>query len=190
MLNHPRLVKLEDYTQYVGAESVERILKKARPLRDLHVVNVNSTYYGGGVAELLGSMTILMNSIGIKTGWRVIQGSPDFFSITKKMHNALQGGEINLTDRKKEIYEEVVYENAIRTHLEHDVVIIHDPQPLPIGPLISADRGHWPGTKRFYGQWDGIIKVRRNFSKKKVAGVSAERHRWWGRGGPLIPGFN
>jgi trehalose synthase len=116
-------------------------------LQDLHVVNVNSTYYGGGVAELLGSMTILMNSVGIKTGWRVIQGSPDFFSITKKMHNALQGGEINLTDRKKEIFEGVVYENAIRNHLEHDLVIIHDPQPLPMidhyrkrGPWIW--RGH------------------------------------------------
>jgi trehalose synthase len=90
MLNHSRLVKVEDYAQFVGAQTVERILKKARPLQDLHVVNVNSTYYGGGVAELLGSMSILMNSIGIKTGWRVIQGSPDFFSITKKMHNALR----------------------------------------------------------------------------------------------------
>jgi hypothetical protein len=123
MINHPRIVHIEDYEQFVGGETVDRILKKARQLRDVHVVNVNSTYSGGGVAELLGSMTILMNSVGIKTGWRVIQGSPDFFSITKKMHNALQGGEINLTDRKKEIFEEVVYENAIRTHLEHDVVI-------------------------------------------------------------------
>jgi len=147
MINHPRVVHIEDYHPLIGEEALARILKKAKPLQDLHVVNVNSTYYGGGVAELLGSMTILMNSVGIKTGWRVIQGSPDFFSITKKMHNALQGGEINLTDRKKQIYEEVVYENAIRTHLEHDLVIIHDPQPLPMidhyrkrGPWIW--RGH------------------------------------------------
>lgn len=46
------------------------------------------------------------------------------------MHNALQGGEINLTERKKRIYEEVVYENVIRNHLDHERVIIHDPQPL------------------------------------------------------------
>ncbi|MFP3868598.1 MAG: glycosyltransferase [Desulfobacteraceae bacterium] len=172
MLNHPRLVKIEDYVKYVGDETVERILNKAKTLQDLHVVNVNSTYYGGGVAELLGSMTILMNSIGIKTGWRVIQGSPDFFSITKKMHNALQGGEINLTDRKKQIYEEVVYENVIRTHLEHDVVIIHDPQPLPMinhyrkrGPWIW--RGHvdlsgpnqelWEYLRPFVDRYDGVI---------------------------------
>lgn len=181
MFNHPRSVKLEDYAQYVGAESVERILKKAKPLRDLHVVNVNSTYYGGGVAELLGSMTILMNSIGIKTGWRVIQGSPDFFSITKKMHNALQGGEINLTDRKKEIYEEVVYQNAIRNHLEHDVVIIHDPQPLPMinhyrkrGPWIwrghvdlsGPDRELWEYLAPFVEKYDAAIFSIKEYTQK------------------------
>ena len=68
MTNHPRVVHIEDYRPLIGAEAVERILKKAKPLQDLHVVNVNSTYYGGGVAELLGSMNILMNSVGIKTG--------------------------------------------------------------------------------------------------------------------------
>jgi trehalose synthase len=125
-----RIVKVEDFEPYVGAETVERILKKAKPLRDFHIAHINSTYYGGGVAELLSSETLLMNSLGIKTGWRVIQGSPDFFSVTKKMHNALQGGEIHLTDRKKRIYEEVIYENVVRNHLAHDIVVIHDLQPL------------------------------------------------------------
>ena len=80
----------------------------------------------------MSSLTLLMNSAGLRCGWRVIQGRPDFFSITKKMHNALQGGEINLTDLKLQIYQEVAYENAARTHLDHDVVIVHDPQPLPM----------------------------------------------------------
>lgn len=128
-----KIIQLEDFEKLIGAEAVERIRKKAEPLKGLHVVNVNSTYYGGGVAELLSSMSLLMNSVGIKTGWRIIQGAPDFFSITKKMHNALQGDEINLSDRKMEIYEEIIYENAVRNHLEsHNLVIIHDPQPLPM----------------------------------------------------------
>ena len=128
-----KIVDLEDYEKFAGAETIERIQKKAEPLNGLHVVNINSTYYGGGVAELLSSMSLLMNSVGIKTGWRIIQGAPDFFSITKKMHNALQGDEINLSDRKMDIYEEIIYENAVRNHLEsHNMVIIHDPQPLPM----------------------------------------------------------
>ena len=126
------LISVEDYEPLVGAETVERVAAKAEQLRDLHIVNINSTYYGGGVAELLASLTLLMNASGIKTGWRIIQGRPDFFSVTKKMHNALQGADINLTDLKTQIYEEVAYENAARLHLDHDVVIVHDPQPLPL----------------------------------------------------------
>ena len=127
-----RLTSVEDYERLIGNEAVVRILNKANSLRDLHLENISSTYYGGGVADILSSLTLLMNRAGIKTGWRVIQGRPDFFSITKKMHNALQGGEIDLSDLKKSVYEEVAYENAARLHLDHDVVIIHDPQPLPL----------------------------------------------------------
>jgi trehalose synthase len=127
-----RLITVDDYEPLIGAATVERLRKKLDGLHDLHIVNINSTYYGGGVAEILSSLTLLMNAGGIKTGWRVIEGRPDFFSITKKMHNALQGGDINLTDLKMQIYEEVAFENAARLHLDHDVVIVHDPQPLPL----------------------------------------------------------
>jgi trehalose synthase len=113
-----------------------------------------------------------MNSVGIKTGWRVIQGSPDFFSVTKKMHNALQGGKINLSDQKKDIYENAVYENAIRNHLDHDRVIIHDPQPLPMiahyrkrGPwiwrchvdLTAPDQELWDYLTPYVEQYDAVI---------------------------------
>ena len=73
-----------------------------------------------------------MNSLDITTEWRVIQGAPDFFGVTKKMHNALQSGEVEFSEEELEIYEQVVYENAIRNHLDHDRVIVHDPQPLPM----------------------------------------------------------
>lgn len=125
-------VRIQDYAPIVGDQVVERILVKAEPLKGLHVINFNSTYYGGGVAELLSSMTLLMNGLGIKTGWRVIQGSPDFFGITKKMHNALQGMGFKFSRIKRNIYENVIVENSIRNHLDHDFIIVHDPQPLPL----------------------------------------------------------
>ncbi len=114
MLRDHRIVHIDRYKRLVGAETVDRIKRKARQLQDLHLVNVNSTYYGGGVRQILSPLTLLMNSLGIKTGWRAIHGPPDFFSVTKKIHNALQGGKINLSDRKLQLYEQVVYENAIR----------------------------------------------------------------------------
>ncbi len=130
-MDFPDRQRLENYEPFIGAEAVDRIYQKARPLDHLHVANINSTYYGGGVAELLSSLTLLMNNVGLKTGWRVMLGAPDFFSITKKMHNALQGADINLSERKCQIYEEIVYENSVRNHLDnHNFVIIHDPQPL------------------------------------------------------------
>ena len=125
-------MKLEEYEPYIGAESIARIRGKARPLRGRQVVHISSTYYGGGVAAKLAPLTLLLNDVGIRTEWRIIQGTPDFFAVTKAMHNALQGAEIELTDRKKMIYEQVNQENSVRNHLHHDFVIVHDPQPLPL----------------------------------------------------------
>jgi trehalose synthase len=125
-------VNIEDYAPLIGDEALERILHKAQRLRDLRVLHVSSTFYGGGVAEMLSSVTLLARSLGIKADWRLIQGSPDFFNVTKKIHNALQGADINLTDLKKEVYEEVVVQNALRMELDYDFVVVHDPQPLPL----------------------------------------------------------
>jgi trehalose synthase len=181
IMQHYTISRLKDYEQFVGTETVKRIKKKARQLQDLHVVNVNSTYYGGGVSQILSSLTLLMNSLGIKTGWRVVHGPPDFFSITKKIHNALQGGKINLSDRKMKIYEQVIYENAIRNHLDHDVVIVHDPQPLPIInhyrkncpwvwrchiDLSRPNQEVWNYLMPFIEKYDAVILSNRDYKQK------------------------
>jgi len=180
-MQHYRIARLKDYERFVGAEAIERIRKKASQIQDLHVVNVNSTYYGGGVSQILSSLTLLMNSLGIKTGWRVVHGPPDFFSITKKIHNALQGGKINLSDRKMKIYEQVIYENAIRNHLDHDVVIVHDPQPLPIInhyrkncpwvwrchiDLSRPNQEVWNYLMPFIEKYDAVILSNRDYKQK------------------------
>ncbi len=168
-----KLITVEDYEPYIGEEAVARIRGKAEKLGNLHIAHINSTYYGGGVAEVLSPLTLLMNSVGLKTGWRVMEGAADFFSITKKMHNALQGDDINLSDRKCRIYEDIIFENSIRNHLDdHDFVIIHDPQPLPIvkhyrknGPWIwrchvdlsNPNRELWNYLRPFIERYDAAI---------------------------------
>lgn len=176
-----RTIQVEDYEKFAGAETIERIRAKAKLLQGLHVVNISSTYYGGGVAEMMSSLTLLMNSLGIKTGWRIIQGSPDFFSITKKMHNALQGGKINLTELKMQIYEEIIHDNAVRNHLDHDIVIIHDPQPLPMithyrkkSPWIwrchldmtAPNQELWSYLAPFVEQYDAVILSLEEYAQK------------------------
>ena len=126
------VLSLDRFRDILSDEAIENIYAEASSLSEETLVHINSTYQGGGVAEILNSLIILMNDVGIKTDWRVLHGNPDFFSVTKKFHNALQGEKINLTDLKKKIYYITNANNAIFTHLNHDFVIVHDPQPLPI----------------------------------------------------------
>jgi trehalose synthase len=123
---------LEDYREIVGLKVIGEIHKKASKLYGKHILHINSTYQGGGVAEILNSFIPLMNDIGIDTGWRILPGNPDFFTVTKKFHNALQGESIHFTDMKKQLYREANEDFSTYTHIDHDCVMIHDPQPLPL----------------------------------------------------------
>src|SRR6266568_424076 len=70
-----RLTQIEDYEPLVGREQVEGIREKARKFKGLRLANFNSTYYGGGVAEMISSLTLLMNSLGLSH--RVARDSGD-----------------------------------------------------------------------------------------------------------------
>jgi trehalose synthase len=178
---HYHITQIEDYEPLVGAEVIQRIRDKAAKLKGLRVANFNSTYYGGGVAEIISSLTLLMNSLGLRTEWRVIQGTADFFSITKKMHNALQGGEIDLSKIKKEIFEQVIYENSVRNFLDHDFIIVHDPQPLPLIEhyqkqcpwlwrchldLSRPDTETWKYLRRWIDNYDAVILSCKEFAQE------------------------
>jgi trehalose synthase len=123
---------LKDYSCVVGESVMEDIRRKAEAFHDKHVVCVNSTYQGGGVAEILDSSVILLNELGVEVGWRILHGSPDFFTVTKKFHNALQGENINLSQKKKDLYYFTNMRFSIFSHIDHDIVMVHDPQPLPL----------------------------------------------------------
>jgi len=123
---------LEDYRDIVGKEVIADIHRRARRLYGVHILHINSTCIGGGVAEILNSFIPLMNDIGVDAGWRLFHGNPDFFTITKKFHNALQGEPINFTEMKKKLYIQANETFSSYTHIDHDCVFIHDPQPLPL----------------------------------------------------------
>ncbi len=123
---------LTDYSNIVDDKAISEIYKLASKLYERHVVHFNSTFQGGGVAEILYSLLPLMNDTGIYAEWRILYGSPDFYQITKKFHNALQGDKVNLTDVKKKLYLQAAETCSVFNHLNHDCVIVHDPQPLPL----------------------------------------------------------
>ena len=124
--------KLEHYNKIIGKGAIEKIRASAEPLQNKHIVHINATSMGGGVAEILNTLVFLMNDVGIDTGWRTLLGSHSFFKITKGIHNALQGdAKWRMTKERKEIFLEYCKRNSMINHIEnHDIVIIHDPQPL------------------------------------------------------------
>lgn len=124
--------RLVDYREFVDESKIAEIYRKGSKLSKYHILHINTTYYGGGVAEILRNLTLLLNEIGVDVGWRPLIGSYDYFGVTKEFHNALQGDDMDLTEAKKRIYEDRSEEFASITHVDHDLVVIHDPQPLPL----------------------------------------------------------
>jgi len=126
------MIRLEDFRHIVPDTTLAEIYARAKGLYGKHIVHVNATYQGGGVAEILYSLVLLMNDVGIDAGWRILHGSQEFFEVTKSFHNALQGAKLNLSDRKKRVYLQVNENFSKFTHFQHDCVIVHDPQPLSL----------------------------------------------------------
>jgi trehalose synthase len=138
---------LDDYADVVAPGTIERIRELAAPLRGARVLHVNATAYGGGVAELLSTHVPLLCDVGLEADWQVIHGSDEFFAVTKGVHNALQGAEIDWTPDMERIYLERVLDNALLLEGEWDYVVIHDPQPAAMRDF-ARNRGVAPdGTK-------------------------------------------
>jgi trehalose synthase len=138
--------RVEDYLEAAGAEAVERLREAARPFRDARVLHVNSTAFGGGVAELLHAQLPLLRDLGIDAEWALVQGSEEYFNVTKAVHNGLQGAQVAWTDGMREVYWERIRDNASHLTEEFDFVFLHDPQPAGILKVLEEEgrrAGRW-----------------------------------------------
>lgn len=123
------------FNQYVGIAPKSDLLLLQILGEKLHkksFLHINSTREGGGVAEILQRMIPILEELGIKARWEVIEGDARFFDITKKVHNALQGNIEKVTEDMWQYHFEINRRNAERLNLEADAILIHDPQPAPL----------------------------------------------------------
>ena len=134
---------LSDYAPVVGDDVIAELERLARPLQGARVLHVNATAYGGGVAEMLHSVIPLMRSAGLDAEWKIISGTDEFFTVTKNMHNALQGMDLDLTPAMKATYLHANVDNAVSFDGTYDYVIIHDPQPAAMRLLLPEATGSW-----------------------------------------------
>ncbi len=136
---------LEAYAPIIGEERVERLRRAAAPLKGVRVLELNATARGGGVAEMLYRSVPFLNSLGIEAEWKIVQGKPEYFEITKRLHNMLQGMPGSLTPDMERVYLDTL-EECIRANIldyEPDIVIVNDPQPLGLMECNGKARASW-----------------------------------------------
>ncbi|MBI3996071.1 MAG: glycosyltransferase [Candidatus Omnitrophica bacterium] len=123
---------LADYEPIIGGSAIDELREVAARLMDRHIVMVNSTRSGGGVAEILARMMPLLKELGLRARWEVIEGTEAFYRVTKKFHNALHGRPEAITEEMFRLFAATGEQNAARLDLQGDLIVIHDPQPIPL----------------------------------------------------------
>jgi trehalose synthase len=136
-------IRLEDFVGIVPEDQIQSVRAFGEKLKGKSVTHVNSTSFGGGVAEILQSMVPLMREAGMDVKWEVIEADHAFFNITKKIHNALQGANLDLSKKEKQTYLEVNKMNSEAADLDSDIVMVHDAQPVALIAFCPNKNNHW-----------------------------------------------
>jgi len=123
--------KLANYAEVIGEQRYEQLRTLAKAAKGRSMLHVNATAYGGGVAEILQNLVPLLRDAGVDAHWAVLDAPPAFYDITKKIHNALQGMKLDLSDAEKKLFLDVARENAQQL-TDTDVVLAHDPQAVAL----------------------------------------------------------
>jgi len=123
--------------------------EQAKGLLDGRVVwNVNATASGGGVAEMLTTLLAYSRGAEVDARWLVLDGTPEFFRITKRLHNLLHGSTGDgggMGDAEREVYDAVLADNvdALQSQVkEGDIVLLHDPQTTGLVEPLQAVGAH------------------------------------------------
>ncbi len=188
---NPRPKQLDDYREVIGEEAYQEIVELAKPLAGKRVLHLNATASGGGVAELLNTLVPLTNSVGLVADWGVMDGAPDFYQVTKTMHDSLQGAKTVWTDEMWSIWRE--YNEITARGMDvsnYDYIVVHDPQPAGVLSyvrdtqpssrtrwlwrchidLTDASREVWETIRPFVEQYDGLVFTLEEYVKDGLRG--------------------
>ena len=174
---------LERYESIVGKSAVDELRMLAGYLKGKVIQHINSTAMGGGVAEILSKITLLMQELGVSTQWDVINGSSEFFDVTKCIHNALHGKPAVITDKMWKVFNEISRQNIREMNLYGDIMFIHDPQPIALIKRKSSmkkskwiwrchvdvsrpDKKVWSFLETYFNSYDAAVFSSAHFSHK------------------------
>jgi trehalose synthase len=135
---------LADYATIATRGLMDEIRELAAPLEGKRVVHLSATAFGGGVAEINYTLIPLMVDAGLDTEWQIIKGAEEFFNVTKKIHNAIQGDPIGLNAEEQEIFRRYQGINAQEfDDGDYDFVVVHDPQPIGMIEHVPDSKAKW-----------------------------------------------
>ena len=136
------------FADLVGEQRVERTRLLAaqvrRALDGRTIWNVSASAAGGGVAEILHTLLDYARGLDVDTRWLVVDGSPAFFRIAKRLHNALHGARGDGSELDREAAAEYARVSAQNVEAlagpirAGDVVILHDPHTAGLAPGLAA----------------------------------------------------
>ena len=175
-------INVKDYEPVVGKSYIEELRMLASRLSGKTVLNINSTLVGGGVAEILSRVVPLLNQLGVDVRWQIISGGPQFFKVTKRLHNALHGKAESISDDDFSLFLETTEQNLSQIDLSGDILFIHDPQPVAliakksdIGKkwiwrchidISHPDNRVWEFVKQFVVNYDAAVLSSPNFAQQ------------------------
>jgi trehalose synthase len=188
----------------IGMERYVRLTSVATRMRselgDRTIWNINSTAVGGGVAEMLQVLVGYVADFGIRIRWDTITGDPEFFGITKRLHNQLHGVDMGEAARlgaaDARHYEEILAANAaeLLTLMKRgDIAILHDPQTAGMTEALTRagikvvwrchvgideqndiSRAAWEFLRSYLAAAHGYV-----FTRKQFAPLWVPRRRLW-----------
>ena len=124
---------------------MDRLFRLADRLKGLKLLETNATAVGGGVAEMLYSSIPFLDSLGIDVEWRIVSGGREYYEVTKKLHNMLQGMQGSFTPEMEATYFSTLeaFCRLMPPHPEVDVLVSHDPQPLALPCFLDGTDTVW-----------------------------------------------
>lgn len=172
-----KITRVRNFTQYkkfTNPQKFSQIKKLAKKLAKVKITVISATPYGGGVAEIWHSAIPIFQSLGMDFAWYSIVAPKEFFDVTKKFHNLLQGAVGKLTEAEQKLYLSVNKKLARDlSQIPTDILLVHDPQPaaivqfLPNPKPLSCWRCHidtsttnrtaWDFLKQFLNSYDHLI---------------------------------
>lgn len=141
---------MEENRNFYGGEEFNKISGLAKEFQGKTLSIFGATPLGGGVAYMRHPLVRLLKMLGVSVHWYVLRPDPNFFEITKKIHNIFQNialQDIRLTEEDKTIYNNKLEQDAnffsqAEVFKESDIVLIDDPQPAGLIQYILADNSN------------------------------------------------